>query len=404
MLEALEPLAGDHARRGRRTGAAPAAGFPHSFDLFGGAEALDDLCALSNECSRVLNRTRAALGPDKTAGMDAALAALAPLFDVPDGRGGAAGQQAAAPGGQGGGEGEDAYGPVRALVAKARTRAEALAAGLPPLVAAAAAPAPAPVDQGARDAGGGEGSGAGGGGGGGGEPEALGTWRAAAERSLGEVASGQVMLLLQHARSLSAPARFGRPLDDGVEWPDEAEAAAALLRADAVRMVADLRAVEAAFAAPLAALAASAAARGAAEAGAAAGAGAASEIEPAESSGGGAGAAAASAVARLQGLAAAAESLCVRLAGDADQAVARVCDALREQLFVLVLAAQHREGRLPPRGAGSGGGGGDPTKAGGAAAGQQETRSGEAGGAPAPPVGGEVAAASDPPRKQKKAE
>jgi hypothetical protein len=247
VLEALEPIAGDHVRPHRRghahgagasapggAAAPPAAGFAHSFDLFGGAEALDDLCDLSNQCSRILNRARAALGPKHTATMDVTLSRLAPLFDVTRPVPGEASS-----GGGGGRESEGsvddgmgpAYGPVRALVSKAARKAEAMRGELSEALEAAAAAAAAAAARAAAAAAARRGSGgseieeededAAGGGIGGGwekvegsdgadggaEPEWAARWRAAAERSLGEVCSGQVMLLLQDARSLSAVAR-----------------------------------------------------------------------------------------------------------------------------------------------------------------------------------------------------
>jgi hypothetical protein len=245
-MEVLEPIAGDHVRPHRRghagahagggPAAPPASGFATSFDLFGGAEALDDLCDLSNQCSRILNRARAALGPERTASMDVTLSALAPLFDVsrpvPGGAASSGGAPRESEGSVDDGMGP-AYGPVRALVSKAQRKAEALAAELSEARAAEAAAAEAAAQRGAAAAGARVGSGGGSpeieeegeeeeeeeeeeGGVGGGwekvegrEPEWAAHWRAAAERCLGEVCSGQVMLLLQDARSLSAVARWG---------------------------------------------------------------------------------------------------------------------------------------------------------------------------------------------------
>jgi hypothetical protein len=141
-------------------------------------------------------------------------------------------------------------------------------------------------------------------------------------------------------RITSSLPRYGKPLDDGFDWPADSEAAARLLQGQAVRMVEDLGAVGAAFAAPLQEVAAAVAGAGAGTAGAA---GAAAADGGGAGGGEEAGAAGPTPAARAANLAA-------QLGGERDQAAARVRDALRELLFVLVVVALHREGRLsgPP--------------------------------------------------------
>jgi hypothetical protein len=244
VLGALEPLAapGAGAATPAALGGAAEGGFARSFDLFGGAEALDELADLSNQCSRVLNRARATLGPEKTAHMDATISRLAPLFDLGVGaEGGGGGGAGPAEEGEGEEEGGCDYGPVLALVSKAERKADLMHAEL--LAAAAEAEGRRLRKEEQQEGRGGSGGAVGGGGaaGGGaqatapeiepagaaegaavqqqaegpsagaaeeGGPEWLALWRAAADRSLGEVCSGQVMLLLQDARSISALARW----------------------------------------------------------------------------------------------------------------------------------------------------------------------------------------------------
>jgi len=376
VLEALEPLAGDHVRphrRARHAHHAPTHGFAHSFDLFGGAEALDELCGLSNDCSRILNRARAALGEAQTAKMDTTISRLAPLFDVPSGAGGAAAGGDGDGVGEGGmGEEEEgfmgaAYGPVRALVSKARRKAEQMRQELAAAAAAQAAAAAAgqrserqgsstsEIEPAVDAVGTGEEQGGGAAVAAADTPaERLQRWRAAAERSLGEVCSGQVMLLLQDARSLSAPARYGRPLDDGMEWPlHDAQAVALLLQGQAARMVRDLHSVAGAFIAPLQEAAGGAPVADADAAGA--------EPSSIDAEGGREGAAAAAAAPLT--LAAGASLLAAQLESERDQAVARVRDSLRENLFVLVLVSLHTQGKLsgppPAEGGPEAAGGGD---------------------------------------------
>lgn len=351
VMEALEPLAGDPPGPRRpgdpappreRPAARDAGGFAHSFDLFGGAGALDELCELSNECSRVLNRARAALGPEKTSTMDETLTKLAPIFDAD----GARGSGGAGAGGSGSGENGDraerreseGYGPVVALVNRALKKAELMQSQL--LAEAeqqqqeqerrrqeqeqkqqqrapqqqqdeqrrGSSGGVSEIEPAESESGAGEGDEAGDGEGASGdaaEPEWAALWRAGAVRSLGEICSGQVMKLLQDAKSVAAPARSGRPSHDGVDWPEDDEQLALMLQREAKGMIADLREVGEAFTAPL--LAPSAA--------------------------------------QLPQAAALAAALETEVA----QAVERVRDALREQLFVVLLGVLHRQGRLPAR-------------------------------------------------------
>lgn len=109
-----------------------------------------------------------------------------------------------------------------------------------------------------------------------------------------------MLLRIQHCR-------FGKPLDDGIEWPEDGEEAATLLRDQATSMAHDLADLAGAF------------------------------IEPLEGVG--------------EDLPQA-QALAEQLGGEREEAVARVRDALREQLAVLVLMVLHRDGRLSEKGSG----------------------------------------------------
>jgi hypothetical protein len=176
--------------------------------------------------------------------MDETLSELAPIFDILtplpgdasavdngggdawDGGGSAAGAEQRGHGWEREGWGY-AYGPVAALVAKAGRNADEMREDL-----AAAANVAAADEAARRDAGEGaqpQGQDAAPGNqqqqqqqqqqagdtGEMGEPAWYAAWRAAAERALGEVCSGQVMLLLQDVRSLSAAARWACSLRCG---------------------------------------------------------------------------------------------------------------------------------------------------------------------------------------------
>merc|ERR1711871_1902289 len=53
--------------------------------------------------------------------------------------------------------------------------------------------------------------------------------------------------LLKLGFSMAAPMRYGRPEDDGVEWPADAEGKARIVRLQGRRLLADLEAVATAF-------------------------------------------------------------------------------------------------------------------------------------------------------------
>jgi hypothetical protein len=113
------------------------------------------------------------------------------------------------------------------------------------------------------------------------------------------------------ARNKQTTHRFGRPLDDGISWPSDGAEAASMLRRQASGMVRDLGRVRESYASRL---------RGAA------------------------------------GSLPEAGELAAEVEREGVNAAARVRDALREMLFVVLLASLHREGRLAAQQRGDSGG------------------------------------------------
>jgi phosphoglycolate phosphatase-like HAD superfamily hydrolase len=220
--------------------------FEECFSVFGGSQAEEELVALSNECSRLCNRVRAAIPDEARADMDAVLMDLGPFFQLdqpsPDNSerriegGGGVEESAAMLRGRS---------VVESLATSARDKAEStakkIAEGadtlLAPMegeesaeggVAASTATVPAAAAS------------------------ALQALREEAASRLGEVCSLCVERLLALGRSVASHFRFGRPSSDGIAWPSEPRSVAMLLRREADGMVAELSAVEDAFVAALA--------------------------------------------------------------------------------------------------------------------------------------------------------
>lgn len=232
-------------------------------------------------CRRIANRLRSALGEEERAGLERALAALAPIFDLgaphpgdDGGEGGGADVAAVAAG----------HAVIEELAAAGCERADALARAARDAAARLVAAAAAGATEAAPAGGEGEAAGvapaaAAPSSGPSAEPEAQpegeGEAKGEAEReaaaqaapaalgalaglhatgvkSVAELCSLCLERLLALGRSLSSHYRYGRPANDGIAWPPGAEAAALLLRRQALRMLDDLAGVGAAFGAALA--------------------------------------------------------------------------------------------------------------------------------------------------------
>ncbi|EFJ49044.1 hypothetical protein VOLCADRAFT_120813 [Volvox carteri f. nagariensis] len=266
--------------------------FQDFFYIYGGEQLAEEVNNLSNECSHLCNKSRSKLEGDQQQALDEALGRLGPYFNDPwvaakaeteseagkdaaaDGKPEAAGpvvpelddgsKEAAERLGQ-------MYEPIGYLCQDSQSRAEAFLHQLVEAVAAAKEAEAASASRARRERrqpGDGD------------EAEAEGeddveerelaallrqqvaeprvvldSFRAHFTKRLAEVTTAQLQLMLNLGASLAAPARTGRPAVDGIAWPDSSDQQAALLAAEARRMVADLRAISAAYAATLDALA-----------------------------------------------------------------------------------------------------------------------------------------------------
>ncbi|GLC49005.1 hypothetical protein PLESTB_000172200 [Pleodorina starrii] len=277
------------------------ASFQDFFYIYGGEQLAEEVNNLSNECAHLCNKSRSKLEGDQQQALDEALARLGPYFNDPwVGAKQAAAAAAATESGKDAGDAAAAaeapspvpeldagskeaaerlgqmYDPIGYLCQDSLSRSETFLHQLLEAVAAARAAeavtaaspakrtrAPAGEAQEVADEGDGEEEEEG-------EEEREALLRAQRQQAeprvllesfhahftkrLAEVTTAQLQLMLNLGASLAAPARTGRPAVDGVAWPDSSEQQAALLAAEARRMVADLQAITNAYVATINAL------------------------------------------------------------------------------------------------------------------------------------------------------
>ncbi|KAK9798114.1 hypothetical protein WJX73_000135 [Symbiochloris irregularis] len=194
-------------------GAADEQTFEHAFLVHGGQQVVEELEALGSDCARQLKRLRTRLPLEGQASLDALASTLGPYFDIQnDLEGDQALTNDASNGPLGQGHAVIAHlcgegiGKTEELVAEAKLQR----AGSPAFQAAV-------------------------------RVQGLGA------EALAEVASLCLERLLALGRSLAASTRYGKPTDDGIQWPQDPTAVTAMLRGQGRRMLEDVEALGQAF-------------------------------------------------------------------------------------------------------------------------------------------------------------
>ncbi|GIM03230.1 hypothetical protein Vretimale_8024, partial [Volvox reticuliferus] len=251
--------------------------FQDFFYIYGGEQLAEEVNNLSNECAHLCNKSRSKLEGDQQQALDKALSRLGPYFNDPwvsnkateaeAGKEASIGDASMAtePDNEAAERLSQMYDPISYLCQDSMSRSEAFLHQLMEAVAGARAaenaelskqhsnrPGGDDVEDEKKD----------------GEDEQaallqkrrtepqvlLDSFRAHFTKRLAEVTTAQLQLMLNLGASLAAPARTGRPAVDGIAWPESSEQQAALLVAEARRMVADLQAITATYAVTLNAL------------------------------------------------------------------------------------------------------------------------------------------------------
>ncbi|GLI62012.1 hypothetical protein VaNZ11_004587 [Volvox africanus] len=248
--------------------------FQDFFYIYGGEQLAEEVNNLSNECAHLCNKSRSKLEGDQQQALDEALSSLGPYFNDPW-----VGEKAPELSGKEAGgasapvitelDNEAAerlshmYEPISYLCQDTTSRSEAFLHQLVEVVAGAQAAenATASLSKQTSNRPGGDAE----------DEEKVGeeepsaslqrqrtepqvlldSFRAHFTKRLAEVTTAQLQLMLNLGASLAAPARTGRPAVDGIVWPESSEQQAALLVAEARRMVDDLQAITSAYAATL---------------------------------------------------------------------------------------------------------------------------------------------------------
>ncbi|GIL51230.1 hypothetical protein Vafri_7084, partial [Volvox africanus] len=251
--------------------------FQDFFYIYGGEQLAEEVNNLSNECAHLCNKSRSKLEGDQQQALDEALSRLGPYFNDPwvgekatelesdKEAGGASAPVITELDTEAAERLSQMYDPIRYLCQDTMSRSEAFLHQLMEAVAGAQAaenaaasftkqPSNRPGGSDAEDDEKKDGEN---------EQSALlqrqrtepqvllDSFRAHFTKRLAEVTTAQLQLMLNLGASLAAPARTGRTAVDGIVWPESSEQQAALLVAEARRMVADLQAITSAYAATL---------------------------------------------------------------------------------------------------------------------------------------------------------